>query len=57
MVGKRVQFDDVGILMTSRLAALGVCLVLVAWSAMGCTRTVKDQPEFRLTEPPTQENR
>jgi hypothetical protein len=37
-------------------AALGICLVLVA-SIMGCNRTVNDQPEFKLTEPPTQENR
>jgi hypothetical protein len=57
VVGKRVQFDDVGRLMTSRLAALGIGLVLVVWSMMGCNRTVNDQPEFTLTEPPTQENR
>jgi hypothetical protein len=55
VVGKRVV--DVGILMTSRLTALGICLVLVAWSTMGCNRNVNDQPEFRLTDPPTQENR
>jgi hypothetical protein len=45
-----------GAMMTSHLAALAICLVLVA-SIMGCNKPVNDQPEFRLTEPPTQENR
>jgi hypothetical protein len=46
---------NVRAVMTSRLAAFAICLIVIAWS-MGCAKPVNDQPEFRLTEPPTQES-